>query len=206
MFNAPWPALAMAGVIVASYGLQTFSGAEAVIVPRFAFEPASFAAGRWDTLLTALFLHSSWTHALMNGVFALAFGTPVARLFGTGGRGASVFLLFYLLCGALSSLGYALVHPGSTALLVGASGAVSGLTGACARLMAGRGVPGPYFSGPVIGMTAAWVIVNLIIAVVGFAPGAGDTPVAWEAHLFGFAAGLVLIDPFTWLARGPRKS
>jgi membrane associated rhomboid family serine protease len=78
--------------------------------------------------------------------------------------------------------------------------------GACARLIAGHGVPGSYFSAPVIGMSAAWIIVNLVIAVVGFAPGMGDTPVAWEAHLFGFAAGLVLIDPFTWLARGPRRS
>ncbi len=50
-------------------------------------------------------------------------------------------------------------------------------------------------------MTAAWVVVNLLIAVVGFAPGAGGMPVAWEAHLFGYAAGLVLVTPFGWLSR-----
>jgi membrane associated rhomboid family serine protease len=44
-------------------------------------------------------------------------------------------------------------------------------------------------------------VVNLLVAVLGFAPGMGDAPVAWEAHLFGFAAGALLAGPFAWLAR-----
>jgi membrane associated rhomboid family serine protease len=153
------------------------------------------------TLITALFVHGGWAHALMNGAGALAFGTPVARYYGVRVTGALAFLLFYLVCGALANLGYGLVHAGDPHLLVGASGAVAGLMAAAARMIAGKGVPGPYLSPPVVGMTAAWVVVNLLIAVVGFAPGAGGMPVAWEAHLFGYAAGLVLVTPFGWLSR-----
>nr|QQZ51660.1 rhomboid family intramembrane serine protease [Phenylobacterium glaciei] len=77
---------------------------------------------------------------------------------------------------------------------------MAGLMAAAARMIAGRGSR-PYLSPPVLGMTTAWVVVNLLIAVVGFAPGAGGMPVAWEAHLFGYAAGLVLVSPFGWLSR-----
>jgi membrane associated rhomboid family serine protease len=38
-----------------------------------------------------------------------------------------------------------------------------------------------------------WVVVNLLIAFTGLDVGQGSQPVAWEAHLFGYAAGLLLI-------------
>ncbi|WP_374577200.1 rhomboid family intramembrane serine protease [Phenylobacterium sp. J367] len=86
---------------------------------------------------------------------------------------------------------------------MGASGAASGLMGASARLIGGEGRPGPVFSRPVLGMGAAWLIVNLVLAVVGSAlvPGSGDAAVGWEAHLAGFAAGVLLFGPVAWLAR-----
>ena len=87
--------------------------------------------------------------------------------------------------------------------MVGASGAASGLMGAAARLIGGHGRPGPMFSQAVTGMGMAWIIVNVIMAFSGglLIPGAGDAAVAWEAHLAGFAAGVLLIRPFGWLAR-----
>jgi membrane associated rhomboid family serine protease len=74
--------------------------------------------------------------------------------------------------------------------------------GATARLMGGHGRPGPMFSKPVLGMGGAWLAINLIIALVGgaFLPGAGNAGVAWEAHLAGFAVGVLLIGPFARLA------
>ena len=83
------------------------------------------------------------------------------------------------------------MHPGGTALVVGASGAVSGLMGAAARLIGGGGRPGPIFSRPVLGMGGGWLAINLLIAVFGgsFLPGAGSAGVAWEAHIAGFVAG-----------------
>jgi len=34
-----------------------------------------------------------------------------------------------------------------------------------------------------------------------FTPGAEGAAVAWEAHLAGFLAGVLLIGPFAWLMR-----
>ena len=61
---------------------------------------------------------------------------------------------------------------------------------------------GPLFSKAVTGMGAAWLIVNVIMALTGSAliPGAGDSGVGWEAHLAGFAAGVLLIGVFGRLA------
>ena len=126
---------------------------------------------------------------------------PVARFLGTGARGVSAFLVFYLACGALANLAYAAVHPGEEALLVGASGAVSGLMGAASRLIAGRGRVGPILSRPVLGMGGAWLAINLLIALVGFAPGAGDAAIAWEAHVAGFVVGVLLFGPLVRVLR-----
>lgn len=202
MFNAPWPAVVLAGVIVGGYAIQSQLPQEAVVV-AYGFSPFALAHGRWYTALTALFLHGNWPHALMNAAFGLAFATPVARFFGERILGVMGFLIFYLACGVLSNLGYAAVHEGDINALVGASGAVSGLMGAASRLIAGHGRLGPIWSRPVLAMGGAWVAVNLLIAVLGsgFTPGTGGAPVAWEAHLVGFVVGVLLIGPVAWLAR-----
>lgn len=202
MFNAPWPAVALVAVIVGGYALQSRLPLDAVAA-AYAFSPAALKAGHWWTLLTSLFLHGNWAHALMNAAFALAFATPVARFFGTRAVGVLAFFVFYLLCGVLSSLGYALLHVGSPAALVGASGAVSGLMGAASRLIAGGGRLGRIFSSAVIGMGVAWIAVNLLVGVVGsgFVPGTGGAGVAWEAHVAGFVAGVLLIGPYAWVFR-----
>jgi len=201
IFNAPWPALALVAAILGGYALQTRFSIEQVVA-AFAFSPAALAEGRWATLVTALFVHGGWGHALMNGAFALAFATPVARFFGPRAGGALAFFVFYFACGVLSNLGYAAVHPGEHLPLVGASGAVSGLMGAAARLIDGRGRVGRLFSSPVLGMGGAWLVVNLLIGVLGggLLPGAGGSQVAWEAHVAGFLAGVLLIAPFAVVA------
>ncbi len=200
-FNAPWTAVAIALVIVAGYAIQVMLPQDAVL-SAFAFSPAGLRAGQWPTLITALFLHGGWPHALMNAAFALAFGTPVARFFGLKLQGVLAFFAFYLATGVLSNLGYAALHWGAAGILVGASGAVSGLMGAAARLIGGRGRIGPLFSPPVVAMGASWILINAAIGVFGSAllPGTGGAGVAWEAHLAGFAAGVLIITPFAWLA------
>jgi membrane associated rhomboid family serine protease len=59
------------------------------------------------------------------------------------------------------------------------------------------------FSSAVLSMGGAWVAINLLIALVGgsFLPGSGGAGVAWEAHLAGFAAGVLLIGPFALFSR-----
>lgn len=203
VFNAPWQPVALIASIVGGYALQELGPwRDAVWV--YAFSPTDLSTGRWETVVTSLFLHGGWPHALMNGAFALAFGAPLARFLGPRALGSVAFFAFYLACGALASLGFGVLHAGEQATLVGASGAVSGLAAAAARLIAGRGERmGPFRSPAVIGMTATWVAVNVLIGIVGFAPGAGNAEVAWEAHIAGYAAGLALSGLLTFAA--PRR-
>jgi membrane associated rhomboid family serine protease len=200
LFRAPWPVLALVGVILAAYAMQSWVGTGPV-AENLGFAPADLAKGRVAPLVISLFLHGGWPHALINSAFILAFGTPVARRFGLDGAGALAFFGFYLVCGVLASLGFAAVHLGSQAVLVGASGAASGLMAAASRLMwRGPGLA-PFGSPPVISMAASWLGINILIAALahfglaGLTPGTGGAPVAWEAHLAGYAAGLLLFGP-----------
>jgi membrane associated rhomboid family serine protease len=200
VFNAPWPAMALVVVIIGGYALQARLSPSQI--DAWVFAPTALGRGEWRTLFTAIFLHGNWAHAITNAAMALAFATPLARFLGEGARSAFAFFAFYLLCGALGNLGYAALHSGSAAGIVGASGAVSGLMGAVARLLGGHGRLGPLTSKPVLGLGGALLAVNLLIALLGssWAPGAGGAGIAWEAHLAGFLAGLLLITPFAMLA------
>jgi len=193
MFNAPWPAVAAASVILISFAVQTRAPDQGLSLALF---PDQVAAGRPFGLVSSLFLHGGWPHALMNAAFALAFGAPVARLFGSRPTGVVAFFIFYLLCGVLAGLAFVAVHPDGTEPVVGASGAVAGLMGAAARLMDRRGELGSPFSRSALSMGAAWVIVNALVAFTGLTPGSAGGSIAWEAHLAGFLAGLLLVGPF----------
>jgi membrane associated rhomboid family serine protease len=199
LFNAPWTIVALPAVLIALYAAQSFLMSDAQ-VEGLALTPAALTAGHWQALITSMFLHGSWAHVLMNSVAIVAFGPPAARLFGTDPKGAAIFFGFYLVCGVLAGLGFVAVDLGDKLPMVGASGAVSGLLGAAARLIQGRGKVGPLFGSTVIGMSAAWVIVNVVLGVSGLTPGAEGIPVAWQAHIAGYAAGLLLIGPFSRLA------
>ncbi|HEY3798348.1 MAG TPA: rhomboid family intramembrane serine protease [Caulobacteraceae bacterium] len=199
-FNAPWTILALCGGLVALYAVQSWVAPPEVWAQGYGVTPTALAGGRWQVLLTSLFLHGSWTHVVMNSVAALAFGPPVARLMGTGPRGAASFFGFYLVCGAISGLGFVLASPGDVAPVVGASGAISGLMGAASRLIQGRGHVGSLTGSTVLGMAGVWVVINVVLGLSGLTPGAAGMPVAWQAHIAGYAAGLLLIGPFARLA------
>ena len=205
--NAPWPSLAVAGAIVASFVVQI------LLIPDAEAGSLGFAAtdletGRWWTPLTMMFVHGGWAHALMNAGGALAFGPPVARLMGGKARGVLVFFGFYLVCGVLACLGYAAFHLHNSEPAIGASGAVSGLMGAAARLI---GMPpgrlGPIHSRPVYSLGLSWIVINILIAFAG-APLMPGARIAWEAHIAGFITGVFLVGPFARLAgwREPEES
>ncbi len=194
-FNAPAAVLVVVASIVLTYLLQSLSPDPDAVIAALGLVPLQVAQGRVWGLLTVMVVHASWAHALLNGLGALAFGTPVARWFGRGG--SLRFFAFYLLCGVLSSLGYVLLHWGRADVLVGASAAISGLMGATSRLIDRRGALAPFRSRTVIGMAAAWGFINLLMALRWIDVGSGGAPIAWEAHLFGYAAGLLMIGPFS---------
>lgn len=201
--NAPWPVATLSLGLVALYLVQSRFQLDGVS-DLYAFSPATVVAEPLR-MLSSQFVHGNWAHALMNAAFILAFGAPVARFFGSRPLGVFGFYAFYLASGALACLGFAALHWGQPISLIGASGAASGLMGAAARLIAGQGRVGPIASPAVGSMALGWIIVNVIMAFTGGAliPGAGEAGVGWEAHLAGFAAGLVLIQPFAILA--PRR-
>ena len=207
MVNAPWPVVVLTLGIVAAYAVQSRFPLP-LVAEAFAYSPALMLQGHPERLVSSLFVHGNWAHALMNAAFILAFGAPVARFFGPRVAGAVAFFCFFLTCGIVACLGFAVVHWGQDMSLLGASGAASGLMGAAARLIGGHGRVGPVFSQSVTGIGAGWLVVNIIMAFAGGAliPGAGGAAIGWEAHLVGFAAGVLLIAPFGWLAGRRRVS
>ncbi len=82
------------------------------------------------TLITYQFLHADTWHLLGNMVGLYFFGSSLERYWGS-----KRFLFFYLFCGVFAGLSYLLFsyfHP--SVPIIGASGAVLGLTAACAVL------------------------------------------------------------------------
>ena len=196
LINAPWPVLALVGSIIVAYAAQS-AFVSPDVVDRFAVNGLAIADGRYGVLLTSLWLHGGWAHALQNAVFGLAFATPVARRMGPTVAGVSMFFIIYLVCGVFSGLVMALCLPNPADGAIGASGALAGMMGAASRLMTPGPGLAPFRSPTVLGMAGAWVVINLLFGqfLTGWAPGSGGAPIAWEAHLAGYAAGLVLIAP-----------
>ena len=195
LFNAPLVVLVLVASILGPYLLQSLAPDPNAVVEALGLSPLGVAQGRVWGLVTVMFVHGGWIHAGLNALGAVAFGTPVARWFGRGRPGR--FFVFYLVCGGLASLGYLLPHWGRPDVLVGASGAISGLMGATSRLLDRPGALAPFRSRTVIGMAAAWGFINLLMALGWIDMGSGGAPIAWEAHLAGYASGLLLIGPFS---------
>jgi membrane associated rhomboid family serine protease len=174
------------------------------------------------TLLTYAFLHGSWTHVLLNCVWLVAFGPPIARRFGS-----ARFLLFM----AITAIFSALAHWASASMdfspLIGASGADSGLMGAATRFMFQPGAPlGPsgWAGEPEIESIPAaslrgvladrramiflfiWLLTNFVFGAGAQTFGFSDMPVAWVAHLGGFFSGLLLFPLFDRPFRAPPMS
>ena len=201
-FNAPWPALVLVAMIAGSYLLQRFSGDEQALVTAYSFAPSDLDVGRYVTLVTHLFLHGGWAHVGMNAVMCLAFAPPVSRLLGEGAVGAVALLLLYLVCGVAGGLAFAAFHAhDGLHQLIGASGAVSGLMGAASRLLYRQGRLAPLLDRSVVGFTGVWVALNVVLGMIGLAPGMGQVTIAWEAHLGGYFAGLLLIGPLALALR-----
>jgi membrane associated rhomboid family serine protease len=196
MFKMPWPALVLILSLIGAYVLQTRAVDEADLIYHYALIPAALAPETAFSLVTALFLHGSWAHVLMNAGFGLAFAAALARHLGTGAKGVLGFFSFYLLSGIIAGLGFVLLHADSGIPLIGASGAVSGLMGAGIRLMEpqalGSRAIAPLHSRQVMGMTLVYTLINLAIAVLTVIPVLGEVSIAWEAHLIGYAFGLLV--------------
>jgi membrane associated rhomboid family serine protease len=104
--------------------LELMRGDEFVI--QWCMVPAQIVSGHhWITILTAMFLHGSWSHIIGNMVFLWAFGPEIEDSMGRGR-----FLAFYLLGGLAATLAQVAASPHSTVPNLGASGAIAAVMGA----------------------------------------------------------------------------
>lgn len=95
-------------------------------VLKWSAVPANIVAGHhWITILTAMFLHGSWSHIIGNMVFLWAFGPEVEDA-----MGPLRYLVFYLVGGVVAMLAQIAFIPSSTVPNLGASGAIAAVMGA----------------------------------------------------------------------------
>ena len=136
IFNVAPAVIGLAATLLGIHLIREFvlsRAADAWVLFAFAFIPpresclvrplAGFPGGdaaRVCSLLTYAFLHANWTHVLVNMLWLVAFGSPLAWRFGT------VRFLAFLGCGRDRGRAPALrVLSGRQLPLVGASAAIS---------------------------------------------------------------------------------
>jgi membrane associated rhomboid family serine protease len=176
---------------------------------------------QWWTVLTYAFLHGSWMHVGINCLWLVAFGGAVAKRLST-----IRFLALLAVCSVAGAAVHYITHIADLEPVVGASAAVSGAMGAATRFMFQTGAPlGAGFGRrgsndrddlmrlPALTLfqtltdrrtltfIVIWFLSNLVFGVSGAMPGLGDATVAWEAHVGGFLAGLLL---FGWFDPAPK--
>lgn len=116
-----------AGIIVANFVGFTLElrGGDA-FVRQWSMIPAQIAAGHHlITILTAMFLHGSWSHILGNMVFLWAFGPEIEDA-----MNPLRYLVFYLGGGLAATAAQVAVSPSSVVPNLGASGAIAAVMGA----------------------------------------------------------------------------
>ena len=172
--------------------------------------PGGAGAKVW-TFVTYSLLHANLSHIGFNVLWLLPFGSALARRFG-----ALRFFLFMAVTAAAGALAHLLTHEHAVAPMIGASASVSGTMAAAIRfafvqgsfLSFSRGDADAAAKVPALSLTRAlrnprvlgflgvWFGVNIIFGVGSIAIGTDGASVAWQAHIGGFFAGLVLFSLF----------
>jgi membrane associated rhomboid family serine protease len=173
--------------------------------------PCVAAAGDKSVVLSAIsamFLHGNLMHLLGNLLFLSIFGNNVEdRL------GRVRFLAFYLVGGVVATAAHVALQPGSIVPLVGASGAIAAILGAYLimypRARVFTVVPFPLYLLalllPRVRIRSWWLIFAVVampawLLLIGWfvvqfraASAFATDLVAYDAHVAGFLAGLVLV-------------
>jgi membrane associated rhomboid family serine protease len=232
IFNIPFAVAATVGVLVAVHLVRVFildPRADTQFLLLFAFIPirydsaqlaAGLVPGGWAadvwTFVTYALIHGNAQHLGLNVVWLLAFGSPVARRFGTWR-----FLVFFAITAAAGAGAHLLTHAGEFWPMVGASAAISGCMAAAIRFVFDAGGPlgmlrhhteksyarpaAPLLvtlrNGRVLLFLAVWFGLNLLFGLSSLSLGESGQSIAWEAHIGGFLAGLLLFPLFDPVAR-----
>ena len=156
----------------------------------------------WSFLTYGL-LHADWAHLGLNSLWMVAFGSPLAWRFGPWR-----FLAFSAVAVVAGAAVHAFANSGDQLPMVGASAAVSAHMAGAARFLfiAPPGGVRSYwspaaplravFSDPrTLTFLGVWFGINLAIGLIGWVSD-DFAAIAWEAHIGGFVAGLVLFPLF----------
>ena len=188
--------------------------------------PGGFGADLW-TFFTYAFLHADLLHIGLNLAWLLPFGAALARRFGTWR-----YTAFMLVVAAAGAFAHLISHPGPTVPMIGASAAISGAMAAALRFVFQQGGPlglwradgdAAAYRMPALSLLATlrnprflifigvWIGLNALFGFGSIPIGGGaGQEVAWQAHIGGFLAGLLLFNAFDPVApqRGldPRRS
>jgi membrane associated rhomboid family serine protease len=178
--------------------------------------PGGAGAKVWSFVTYSL-LHANFSHIGFNVLWLLPFGSALARRFG-----AVRFFAFMAVTAVAGALAHLVTHEHAVAPMIGASASVSGTMAAAIRfafvqgsfLSFSRGDAAAAARVPalslmralrntrVLGFLAVWFGVNIIFGVGSIAIGADGASVAWQAHIGGFFAGLLLFSLFDPIPRG----
>lgn len=228
--RVPVAASALIGALVLAHVARILAPPELQleILDNYAFQPERYSPAFvqahniapqsfWDLsvpFLSYIFLHANFTHLLINCVWLLPFGTLAARRFGVIG-----FYLLFFLSGIAAALAHLVVFWGMPVPIVGASGAIAGTMGASFRVVTAdslspaamrlmalghvtRARLAPLYSPRLLQWTL--IVVILFVLAGRFGIGGGPTPsgpIAWQAHIGGYLAGLLLASPIERLHR-----
>jgi membrane associated rhomboid family serine protease len=178
--------------------------------------PGGFAAELW-TFFTYAFLHADFMHIGLNIAWLLPFGTALARRFG-----AWRYAAFMLVVAAAGAMAHLVSHPGAMVPMIGASAAISGAMAAAMRFVFQQGGPlgvwreagaadgaSEAYRVPAVPLTATlrdprflafvgvWIGLNALFGLGTISIGGEDgQEIAWQAHIGGFFAGLLLFTAF----------
>jgi rhomboid family protein len=167
--------------------LETFG-----LVP-IRFHAAHDPVSRFLPIFTSMFLHAGLMHLVGNMLFLHIFGDNVEdRL------GHLRFLVFYFGCGMIAALVQVNMLGHSRLPMVGASGAIAGVTGAYfvfyprARIL--TLVPiflfWDFVQVPAVVFLFLWFAMQVVYGMMALA-GPQTGGVAWWAHVGGFSAGAI---------------
>jgi membrane associated rhomboid family serine protease len=138
-------------------------------------------------LFTSMFIHANIAHIAFN-LFALVY------LGGYAERAIGVprYVLVYLISGIVAALFHGIIasyilHNGYV-VLIGASGAISGILGVAAAAGNSRA----YY----------WLVLQIVFAVIG---SVSTLPIAFTAHVGGFIAGVLMTKVLVKLEQTKRK-
>jgi membrane associated rhomboid family serine protease len=183
--------------------LLELSGGDA-FVDKWSLVPANITAGQaWITILTAMFMHASWSHILGNMVFFWAFGPEIEDA-----MGPVRYLVFYLLGGLAATAAQIGIAPHSTVPNLGASGAIAAVMGAFLVTYPRDKIKAVLFIGwfvritliPAFLLIGVWFLIQLVsfgaitkVPTTGASAGGG---VAYMAHIGGMAFGALVARLF----------